>query len=74
MVESAERLAILWTSGDAEVAENMVLMYASNMVRKGWWKTENCTLIIWGPSQRVLASRPDFQEKVKGMMAQGIKV
>lgn len=43
-----EHLIILWTSGDREVAMEMVFMYALNSKRNSWW--DDITLIIWGRS------------------------
>ena len=43
-----DKLVILWTSGDREVALKMVFMYAGNAPRHGWW--DDITLIVWGPS------------------------
>lgn len=72
MENNRERLAILWTSGDKEVAEKMVLLYGGVMMERGYWK--EATLMVWGPSARLLAENPDLQEKVEGMVASGVHV
>ena len=45
-----ERLAIIWTSGDREVALKMVFMYTYNSMRFEWWK--DITLVVWGNRTR----------------------
>ena len=48
---SARHLHILWTSGDADTAVNMVLMYATNSLLNDWW--DQVTVVIWGASQKL---------------------
>lgn len=38
MPANSDKLVILWTSGDREVALKMVFMYGLNAKVKGWWK------------------------------------
>jgi hypothetical protein len=66
------QLAIVWTSGDPDVAHRMVLMYLHASTRNKWF-TEN-RLIVWGPSARLLAGDKDLQAKLKQMMADGVVV
>jgi len=72
--ESAEknRLAVVWTSGDSEVAHKMCLMYTHAAKNAKWF--DDVTLIIWGPSSRLLAGDKELQAKVKSMMASGVLV
>lgn len=71
-IPASEKLVVLWTSGDKEVAEKMVLMYTFNSKRFEWWK--DITLVVWGPSQKVLVENPDIQDYVKKIMEQGTAV
>jgi len=71
-IAPSEKLVILWTSGDKEVAEKMVLMYTYNSKRFEWWK--DITLVVWGPSQKVLLENKDIQDYVKRIMEQGTAV
>ncbi|MFB6094741.1 MAG: hypothetical protein ABEJ77_07350 [Halanaeroarchaeum sp.] len=48
-----DELVVLWTSGDPEVAENMVFMYTLNAANNDWW--DDVTLLIWGASTGLLA-------------------
>lgn len=66
------RLAVVWTSGDAEVAHKMCLMYTHAAKNAKWF--DDVTLIIWGPSSRLLAGDKELQAKVKSMMASGVLV
>lgn len=66
------RLAVVWTSGDADVAHRMVFMYVYNAQKRGWF--DRSLLIVWGPSARLLAGDKDLQAKVKEMIAAGVKV
>ena len=66
------RLAVLWTSGDPEVAHRACLMYTDNAKKLKWF--DEVTLIVWGPSARLLAGDKDLQAKVKGMLDNGVKV
>lgn len=63
-------LVVLWTSADREVALNMVCMYTFNAKVKGWW--DDVRLIVWGPSQKLLAEDEELQEYVRRMGETGI--
>jgi len=64
------KLAIVWTSGDPEVAHRMVLMYAHAAKTNGWF--DEVRLIVWGPSSRLLAADKDVQAKIKAMQKDGV--
>lgn len=68
----SSRLAVLWTSGDPEVAHRVCFMYTDNAKKQKWF--DEVTLIVWGPSARLLAGDKDLQAKIKGMIADGVKV
>jgi hypothetical protein len=65
-------LVVLWTSGDKEVATKMVFMYTLNAKKKKWW--DAVTLIIWGPSSKLLSEDADLQKIIAEMKAEGIKL
>ncbi|MEC9490449.1 MAG: DsrE family protein [Halanaerobiales bacterium] len=65
-------LVVLWTSGDPEVAENMVFMYTINAKKQGWW--QEVKFIIWGPSSKLLSENQELQEQIKDFIEAGIKV
>jgi hypothetical protein len=66
----ADRLVVLWTSGDRDVAMNMVFMYALNAKRAGWW--EDVTFIVWGPSAKLLSGDAELQAELVKMKEAGI--
>ena len=66
-----DKLAVLWTSADREVALKMVFMYTYNSKLKGWW--DDVTLIIWGPSAKLLSTDPELQDYVKKCQNAGVK-
>lgn len=68
-VENSEKLVILWTSGDKEVAEKMVFMYTINSKKYEWW--EDITLIVWGPSAKLLSEDVDLQKSIETILGQG---
>jgi len=72
--ESAEpnELVVLWTSGDREVALNMAFMYALNSKRFGWWN--EVTLVIWGPSAKLICADTELQGRLSKMKEAGVKL
>lgn len=71
-VKNSDKLVILWTSGDKEVAEKMVFMYTFNSKRFGWWN--DITLVVWGPSAKLLSEDEGLQDYIKKIMDQGTVV
>ncbi len=67
-----EKLAVLWVSGDPDVAEKSCLMYTHAAKRNGWF--DEVVLIVWGSSSRLLAENEALQEKVKAMINDGVIV
>ena len=65
-----DKLVVVWTSGDPEVAETMALMYTHAAKTNKWFK--DVTLIIWGPSARLVIENPKIQEKVIKMQKDGV--
>ena len=69
---SSESLVIVWTSGERDVADKMVFMYAFNAKKYEWW--QDITLIVWGPSGRLLVQDRELQEKLKQMQDEGVVI
>ena len=65
-----DKLAVVWTSGDPDVAHKVCLMYTHAAKRAKWF--DEVVLIVWGPSSRLLAADEELQAKVKAMMAGGV--
>jgi len=72
MDNNTSKLAVLWTSGDPDVAEKMAFMYTYNAKKQGWF--DEVVLIVWGPSAKLLSENKMLQDYVKKMQEAGIKV
>jgi hypothetical protein len=70
--EISEELVVLWTSGDPDVAHRVCFMYTHNAKKQGWFA--DVTLIVWGPSQRLLVADKDIQKAVLDMKEDGVAV
>lgn len=63
---------ILWTTGDKDTAEHMVILYVHNAKLKGWM--DEVSVLVWGASQKLIAEDKEIQAKVKAMVDDGVKV
>jgi hypothetical protein len=70
MKENKDKLAVLWVSGDRDVAEKSCLMYTHAAKKYGWF--DEVVLIVWGPSSKLLAEDEKLQEKIKKMEKDGV--
>ncbi len=68
----ASKVAVVWTSGDPDVAHKVCFMYTHNAKKQKWF--DEVVLIIWGPSSRILAGDKKLQEGVKQMILDGVVV
>jgi len=71
-ISERQQLAVVWTSSDPEVAEKVCFMYTQNAKLKGWF--DEVVLVAWGPSAKLLSENKVLQERVKQMIADGVKV
>jgi hypothetical protein len=65
-----QKLTIVWTSGDPEVAHRMVLMYGHAAKTNKWF--DEVRVIVWGPSSRLTAADKEIQGKLKAMKDSGV--
>ena len=65
------KLLIVWSSGEVEVAKKLVLLYGSVMLERKYW--DEATIMIWGPSAKLLAQNTDLQEQFKVVQKSGVK-
>ena len=65
-------LYVLWTNDNRLTAEKMVFMYTYNAKKYEWWK--DITLLVWGPSAKLLTEDQELQDEVKSMLEEGIHV
>jgi len=70
--EAPRHLAVLWTSGDPDVAHRVAFMYTKGAAQRDWF--DEVRVIVWGPSARLLAGDKDLQAAVAEMRAQGVTV
>ena len=68
----SNQLTVLWTTADPVTVEKMVFMYTMNAKLHGWF--DEVTLVVWGASARLLAESPQLQERIREMVAAGVKV
>jgi hypothetical protein len=71
-VNEPDKLVVLWTSDDPYLAERMALMYTHAAKTAGWFG--EVTLIIWGPSAKLVAENIKVQEKLLAMQKDGIVI
>ncbi len=67
-----EKLVVILSSSDPLVADRVALMYGGAAKHNGWF--EDVTLLLWGPSTKMVAENKDIQAKIKRMMDLGIPV
>lgn len=72
LASKVNKLMVLWTSDDPMVAERVALMYTG--VAKQYGLFEEVSVIIWGPSQKLVAENKDVQAKLKDMASKGVKL
>ncbi len=68
---NSNKLAVLWTSDDPMLSERFVAMFPFASKRAGWF--DEVDIIVWGPSNKLIAENEAIQAKVKAMQAAGVK-
>ena len=71
-IPANEKLVVVWTSGDRDVALKMVFMYTYNAQNRGWW--DDITLVVWGPSAKLLSEDEELQGYMKRIIESGVTV
>ena len=67
-----DKLLIVWSTAEIEVAKKMVLLYASVILPRGYW--DEAHLMIWGPSAKLLAENEVLQEMLTKVKETGVKL
>jgi hypothetical protein len=70
--DNNNKLAVIWSSGDPEVAQKVCFMYALNAKKQGWF--DDVVLIVWGPSAKLLAENEDLQAEMQKITEAGVVV
>lgn len=65
-----DRLYILWTNADPVTAKLMVMMYAKNALKNGWWK--EVVVVVWGATVKLLAENQEIQEEYREAKKMGV--
>ena len=65
-------LLVIWSSGDRDVAMNMVFMYTHNAKKNGWWETVR--LLIWGASAKLLTEDSELKQEIQKMKDAGVEL
>ncbi len=68
----SEKLAVVWSSGDPEVAHKACFMYTHAAQRNRWF--QEITLVIWGPSAALLARDESLQQRIREMIDAGVTI
>ena len=63
-------LLIVWSSGEKEVAKKLILLYGSVMLERNYW--DKATIMIWGPSAKLLAEDKELQEQFEVVKKSGV--
>jgi len=71
-ITEKEKLVVVWTSGDKEVAMKMVFMYSFNAKKNGWW--DDITILVWGPSAKLLSEDKELQHYLVKMKEIGVNL
>ncbi|MDR3600381.1 MAG: DsrE family protein [Desulfosporosinus sp.] len=66
------KLVVVWTNGDREVAIRMAFMYTLNSKLKEWW--DEVSLIVWGPSAKLLTEDKLLQEYMEKVKNAGVEL
>lgn len=66
-----DKLLIVWSSGEIEVAKKLVLLYGSVILPRGYW--DEAHLMIWGPSAKLLAENTEVQQMFEKVRESGVK-
>ncbi len=66
------KLLIIWSTEEKEVAKKMVLLYSSVILPRSYW--DEAILMVWGPSARLLSQDKELQQKIKEIAQSGVKI
>jgi len=70
--DNSDKLVVVWTGDNLELAKSMVFMYAYNARRAKWFN--EVTLVIWGPSAKFAAENEEVQKELARMKEAGVKI
>jgi hypothetical protein len=71
-IKDEKGLVVLWTTGEKEVFTKMLYIYTINAKKQGWF--DDITMIVWGPSAKLLAEDKELQNLIKKLAKAGVKL
>ncbi len=69
-VEKPTELVVLWTTSEKDVFTKMINIYVYNAKKLSWF--DDITLIVWGPSSKLLAEDEELKEMIKKLKEVGV--
>ncbi len=70
MAKGKDKLVVIWSSADRDVALKMAFMYTLNSKLHEWWK--EVVLVVWGPSAELITHDKELQEHLENMKEAGV--
>jgi hypothetical protein len=70
--EQPNRLVVLWTADNPDVATHMAFMYMRASKTSNWW--DDVTLVVWGPSSKLLAESEKLQSELAKLKEADVRV
>lgn len=67
-----DKLLVIWSSADKDVAIKMAFMYTRNSKKYDWW--DRVKLLVWGPSAKLLTVDEELQEHIRILKDYGVEV
>jgi len=68
--DNENKLVLIWSSDDPMVAKRVALMYPHAAQRNKWF--DEVTLVIWGPSTKLISEDTELQNKLDQMIKDGV--
>jgi len=67
-----KKLLVVWKSDNKIDIDNFIMTFAYNSKNQGWF--DDVEILIWGSSQKKVASELVYQDKVKELIGEGIRI
>ncbi|WP_320169420.1 DsrE family protein [Maridesulfovibrio sp.] len=67
----SNKLNMLWTNADPVTSELMVMMYAHNAIKNGWW--DEVRVIVWGAPAKLVAENVHIQQLMADAREAGVE-
>ena len=71
-MNNENKLVVVWSSDDPMVAKRVALMYPHAAQKNKWF--DEVTLVIWGPSAKLISEDRELQIKLSQMKNDGVEI